>query len=166
MLGSVRLIPLHWTQHIRSYPHLSIREDEGGYVESRCRPDPDCDLRLKNGLFARDFEFQFSLIQGKLDEGRRQKARLSEDAIGMLVDREGSIHGWVYLARSNFSALWEQITAGRYERCYIDLMLKGTNEADVNVWGSNPLSITDVDIIFNRGVTQPEAKGGLFQRRR
>ena len=85
---SLILVPLRWSQQIRSFPTL-FGEEEGGYLVSICRPRSDCDLRLKNGLFVRDFELQFSLIRGKLDDERRQKFRLPATAIGGLWFQQG-----------------------------------------------------------------------------
>ncbi len=125
-------MPLYWSQHIRTYPSLHVGEDEGGYLVSICRPHASCELRLKSGLFVRDFELQFSIIRGRLSDEHRQEAGLSGEAIGGLWASEQlttEIHGWLYLATANFSALWGQLTAGGYERCAIDLIATTQNYA-------------------------------------
>jgi hypothetical protein len=167
---SLILVPLRWSQQIRSFPTL-FGEEEGGYLVSICRPS-DCDLRLKNGLFVRDFELQFSIIRGKLDDERRQKFRLPATAIGGLWfhEKEEMIHGWLNLAAVNFSTLWEQVTAGGYERCSIQLMGEGADDSDPELW-SGTLSINDANITFERRAAPDDLKrqtsqGGLFQRRR
>ena len=152
MVCSLTLVPLHWYQHIRSYPSLHVGEEEGGYLVSVCRPHPSCNLRLKSGLFLRDLELQFSIIRGRLSHELRQRDGLSREAIGGLWENEQitvEIHGWIYLATANFSALWGQVTAGGYERCTIDLMAEGADN-DEELWADNPLSITSADIAFNR----------------
>lgn len=153
MVCSLTLVPLHWAQHIRIYPSLHIGEEEGGYLVSICRPHPSCKLRLKSGLFLRDLELQFSFIRGKLSHEVRRRDGLSREAIGGLWEIEQitvEIHGWIYLATANFSALWAQVTAGGYERCAIDLMAEGADDNDEELWADNPLSITSADITFNR----------------
>lgn len=100
----------------------------------------------------RDLELQFSIIRGRLSHELRQRDGLSREAIGGLWENEQitvEIHGWIYLATANFSALWGQVTAGGYERCTIDLMAEGADN-DEELWADNPLSITSADITFNR----------------
>jgi hypothetical protein len=153
MLCSLTPVPLHWSQHIRSYPSLHVGEEEGGYLVSICRTNPSCKLRLKSGLFLRDVELQFSIIRGKLSHEVRQRDGLSSEAIGGLWANEQitvEIHGWIYLAPANFSALWGLVTAGGYERCAIDLMAEGADD-DQGLWTDDVLSIISADIIFGRG---------------
>jgi len=159
VLCSLTLVPLHWAQHIRSYPSLHIGEEEGGYLLSICRPHPSCKVRLKSGLFLRDLELQFSIIQGKLSHELRQRDGLSREAIGGLWAKEEitiEIHGWMYLARANFSALWGQVTAGSCEGCSIDLTVEGADDNDDELWADSPLSIISADIIFSRGGASPD----------
>lgn len=166
MLCSLTLVPLHWDQHIRSYPSLHIGEEEGGYLLSICRPHPSCKVRLKSGLFLRDFELQFSIIRGKLSYELRQRDGLSREAIGGLWEQEQTtieIHGWIYLATANFAALWEQVTAGGYERCSIELMAEGADDNDEELWADNPLSITSANIIFTRGGGSYNLKGVVLK---
>jgi hypothetical protein len=172
-LRYVYLKPIIWSQEIRHYPNNDPTKNiEGLYLSVTCAPKANCDILLRNGAKLRDFQIQFSIVQGELQVNERSKSNLLNNAIGGLwfIEDEDFVHGWCFLRSNNYVALWDQVRDGGYVDCAINLGVEPIQQDEV--WKDNPLSIVSAAIDFTHKPIadrsdddQAARKKGWFARR-
>ena len=150
------LKPISWRQSIRRYPSI---EANGLYLSAECTTNSD--FILSDKLKLRDLKFNLSFLRGALPEKVREETKLSEGAIGGIwwLSDDNFVHGWFYLPDEYYTALWDQIKGGDYIECHISL---GTVMEFVAftggefAWKSNPISVDNVEVSFNRKAIRQE----------
>ena len=176
----IPLRPTRWSQSVEHYPNIKV---EGRRLIVDCVVERSFDLRLSNGMKARDLPVHILIFE--TTRMQDELAKLPEGSIGSFSFDDASppngefhginplLSGWFVLNAQSFEDAWVQVLHGGYSKCSLRLWIGPVDYPHPGkLWDlkKNPhLTIDAFELSFSRPAPAPaepdqEAEKSFWQK--